>query len=79
MSDEPIHDLEQQRRDNREKASALGLLAYGERRDGLVDLAEAARRYDGAADEDHKANGKSEGFEDRRPVVRAAGARRAAP
>ena len=68
-----LHELEQQRRDNMREAAALGLRPYGVRTDGLVSLVEAARLYDEAADEDHKARGKEQGFEDRRPVVRVAG------
>jgi lysyl-tRNA synthetase class 2 len=50
-----IHHLEQQRRDNRAKVEALGLNPYGERRDGVLSLAEALAAYDPAADEAHQA------------------------
>ena len=70
---EDIHHLEAQRRANRERASELGLDPYGARTDDLVSLRDAAERYDEQADQDHQANGKGEGFVDRRPVVRIAG------
>ena len=73
MTDVDIHALEQQRRENMAGVADLGLFPYGQHTPGLVDLAEAARRYDAGADEDHKANAKTEGFVDQRPVVRTAG------
>ncbi|TVS08072.1 MAG: lysine--tRNA ligase [Phycisphaerales bacterium] len=80
MSEQPpseasqtVHELELQRRANRDEALGLGLRPYGDRVDGLVALAEAASLYDGSADEDHQKNGKSEGFVDRRPSVKVAG------
>lgn len=72
-SPEETHHLEQQRRANREAIAALGLSPYGARATGLITLADAKSRYDEAADADHKENGKSEGFVDRRPVVRVSG------
>lgn len=68
-----MHPLEAQRRANREVASGLGLNPYGVRVDGLMALAAAAGLYDEQADADQKANGKQEGFVDRRPVVKVAG------
>jgi lysyl-tRNA synthetase class 2 len=42
---------------------------FGRRVDGLISLADAAAKYDGGADEAHKANPA----DDRRPVVKVAG------
>ena len=67
------HRLEQQRLENRAAVAGLGLNPYGVRTDGLLTLADAASRYDEAADQDHQAHGKEDGFEDQRPVVRVAG------
>ena len=68
-----IHRLEQQRRDNRENAAKLGLAPYGGRTAGLVALADAAKKYDSAADVEFKEKGKEPGFADRRPVAKVAG------
>lgn len=68
-----IHPLIQQRRENRDALRSAGLDPYGSGQSGLLSLAEAAAAYVASADEDHKANGKEEGFEDKRPVVRVAG------
>lgn len=68
-----IHRLEAQRRANRDAVAALGLSPYGARTDGLIALADAARRYDADADAAFKEHGKEEGFVDSRPVVRVAG------
>ncbi len=70
---EDMHRLEAQRRENREAITALGLNPYGFSHRGLISCAEARRLYDEAADEDQKANGKNEGFVDRRPVAAVAG------
>lgn len=70
---EDLHKLEAQRRLNRDATAELGLNPYGAREDGLVTLAEARERYDEAADQDHQANGKAEGFVDKRAVVKVAG------
>src|SRR5690606_2855550 len=69
------HHLEQQRRENRDKAAAIGLDPYGRRIDGLTSLIEAKRLYDEAADEAHKSAGKTPPPEyiDQRPVVTVAG------
>ena len=68
-----LHQLELQRRANRDAVAGLGMPPYGQRTDGLVTLAEAKTRYDEGADQDHQTNGKSEGFVDTRPVVKVAG------
>lgn len=82
-----MHHLEQQRRENREKITALGLNPYGLRLDDLPVLAEAADRYDVDADTAHQASvaarrqaNKDNAGEadlpvlvDERPRVRAAG------
>ncbi|GAB5497663.1 MAG: lysine--tRNA ligase [Phycisphaerales bacterium] len=68
-----IHPLIQQRRENRDALREAGHDPYGSGQGGLFSLAEAASAYDASADEDHKANGKEEGFSDKRPVVRVAG------
>ena len=70
---EDVHHLEAQRRLNRDKIVELGLDPYGSRVDGLLSGREAAERYDADADADHQANAKSEGYVDRRPVVKVAG------
>lgn len=70
---EEIHHLEQQRRENRAAAVALGFSPYGKRTDGLVPLAEARSRYDEAADAEQREKGKEPGFVDRRPEVVVAG------
>ncbi|MGE3109909.1 MAG: lysine--tRNA ligase [Phycisphaerales bacterium] len=71
----PLHELERQRRANREAAAALGLNPYGLRTDGLSPLAEARAAYDAEADAAHQSAGKSPpaGYLDRRPVARVAG------
>lgn len=53
---EDIHHLEQQRRTNRQSAAELGLLPYGHREDGLVELRDAHEAYDESADEANKAS-----------------------
>jgi len=68
-----LHQLEAQRRLNRDATGELGLSPYGMREDGLVSLAVARGAYDEAADQDHQAKGKSEGFVDQRPTVKVAG------
>ena len=50
----PIHPLEQQRRTNRDTVSALGLNPYGQRVDGLTQLAEAKARFNPEADAAYK-------------------------
>jgi lysyl-tRNA synthetase class 2 len=69
------HRLERQRRANRDAAAALGFAPYGARTDGLVDLAEARRLHNPAADEAHGAAGKDPppGYVDPRPAVAVAG------
>jgi lysyl-tRNA synthetase class 2 len=70
-----VHHLEAQRRANRQAIADLGYYPYGERREGLISLAEARRRYDPAADAAHQAAGKTPppGYSDKRPVVSVAG------
>lgn len=70
-----IHPLEQQRRDNRAAAEALGLLPYGVRTDGLATLSDARAMHSPEADAAHAAAGKEPpaGFVDPRPMVRVAG------
>jgi len=68
-----LHQLELQRRANRDAVAAMGLKPYGQRTDGLLPLAEARARYDEAADLEHQEKSKQDGFADRRPVVRIAG------
>lgn len=68
-----LHPLIQQRIANREALRQAGQDPYGSGEQGLMSLAAAHGRYDEAADEDQKANGKSEGFVDKRPVVTVAG------
>jgi len=68
-----LHPLIQQRIANREALRQAGQDPYGSGEPGLMSLAAAHGRYDEAADEDQKANGKSEGFADKRPVVTVAG------
>lgn len=70
---ESLHELELQRRRNRDAIRALGADPYGQRIDELVSLSDARAMYDERADADHQANSKSEGFVDSRPVVRVAG------
>lgn len=74
MPDEPsLHELELQRRKNRDAIRDLGADPYGQRVDGLLALADARLLYNEKADADHQANSKDEGFRDTRPVVRVAG------
>lgn len=74
MPDEPsLHELELQRRKNRDAIRDLGADPYGHRVDGLLALADARLLYNEKADADHQANSKDEGFRDTRPVVRVAG------
>lgn len=70
---ETIHHLEQQRRENRAAAAALGFSPYGMRTDGVVSLAEARSRYDEVSDAEQREKGKEPGFVDRRPEVTVAG------
>ncbi len=72
-SAESLHELELQRRKNRDEIRQLGADPYGRRVDGLSSLVQARAKYDAAADADHQANGKNEGFVDPRPVVSVAG------
>ncbi len=68
-----LHPLIQQRIANRESLRQAGQDPYGSGEPGLMSLAAAHGRYDESADEDQKANGKAEGFVDKRPVVTVAG------
>ncbi len=70
---ESPHELELQRRKNRDDIRELGADPYGHRVDGLISLADARAAYDPAADAEHQAKGKEEGFVDPRPVVSVAG------
>jgi lysyl-tRNA synthetase, class II len=73
---EPLHRLEQQRRENRAAAAALGLDPYGQRTEGIIDLAWANLAYDPRADELHKQalpRAREEGYQDPRPIVKVAG------
>lgn len=70
---EEMHRLEAQRRANRDAIAEQGMNPYGFSQQGLVSCAQGRRAYDEAADDDQKENGKSEGFVDRRPVVKIAG------
>ncbi len=72
-SREEVHRLEAQRRANRDAIAALGFDPFGSRTPGLISLADAARRYDQAADIAFKELGKTPGFADERPVVAVAG------
>ena len=51
---EDLHRLEVQRRANRDAVAELGLLPYGERTDGLINLEQAHSAYDQAADQANK-------------------------
>jgi lysyl-tRNA synthetase, class II len=66
-------EYEAQRRANRAAVVALGLEPYGRATPGLIALAEARARYDDAANVEHNANSRSEGYVDRRPIVSVAG------
>ena len=66
-------EYEAQRRANRDAVQALGLEPYGNATKGLLALADARAKYDDAANIDHNANSKAEGYTDRRPVVAVAG------
>jgi len=70
---ESLHELERQRRANRDAIAALGLNPYGVRTEGVVPVATALTRYDEKADREHQERGKDEGFVDERPVVTVAG------
>ncbi len=86
---DPIHPLEQQRRQNRDAVAALGLDVYGQREEGLRSLADAHALYDEAADAAHQqseaarkdarkanpaaAEGDLPPLVDTRPVVKVAG------
>lgn len=71
----PLHELERQRRANRDAAASLGLNPYGVCTEGLLPLAEAKSKYDAEADAAHQGAGKTPAPEyvDRRPRVRVAG------
>ncbi|MFN9931025.1 MAG: lysine--tRNA ligase [bacterium] len=76
---EPVHPLEQQRRENRQAAVALGFAPYGVRTDGLLPLAQARSKHDPDADKAHSesaAGAKASpgaAVIDTRPVVKVAG------
>lgn len=69
----PIHELEAQRRANRDAAAALGFLPYGQRTTGLIDLASAKAQHSPEADAARQAQGKDTTEPDPRPVVSVAG------
>jgi len=70
-----IHELEAQRRVNRDAAAALGVNPYGQRTDGLVALAAARALFSQEASDAHAAAGKTPppGFVDPRPTAKVAG------
>ena len=68
-----MHELERQRRDNRDAIARLGLNPYGVRTPGVSPVAAALTRYDEKADREHQERGKEEGFVDHRPTVTVAG------
>lgn len=70
-----VHQLEQQRRSNRDAVAALGKSPYGQRTPGLVSCAAAKLKYDEKADAAYNAAGKEKpaGFVDPRPVAKVAG------
>ncbi len=70
---ERLHELEDQRRSNRDDVVALGFSPYGRRTDNLSTLIEARRAYDEAADERHKAREKDDTAPDQRPTAKVAG------
>ena len=70
---EDVHRLEAQRRENRDKAAALGVRPYGSREDGLISLADAKAVYDDDANTAFNEHGKEPGFADPRPFVKVAG------
>ncbi|MBL8763485.1 MAG: lysine--tRNA ligase [Phycisphaerae bacterium] len=75
IPDEPTHELEAQRRRNRDAAASLGFEPYGRRTDGLIPIARARGMYDPGADAAVQAAGRSPpaGFVDPRPRARVAG------
>ncbi len=70
---ESLHDLELQRRANRDTVAALGVNPYGVRTEGVEPIAAARARYDEDADTEHQEKGKEDGYTDRRPVATVAG------
>lgn len=68
-----IHELEAQRRANRDAAAALGFAPYGGRTTGLTDLAVAKSKYDPVADAARQAQGREPTGPDPRPVAHVAG------
>jgi len=72
-ADAPVHRLEQQRRDKRDKICEMGLIPYGTAQPDLTPVRLAAAQYNAGADESHKARGKEPGFVDARPVATVAG------
>ena len=68
-----IHELEAQRRANRDAAASLGFFPYGRRTTGLIDLAAAKSKHDPEADAARQAQGKEPTGPDPRPVVHVAG------
>ncbi len=77
-SAEPARDQEGDRRAKLDRMrEEFGIDPYGQRTDGLINLAGARDTYDEAADQAHRQNskqeGKEEGFTDERPVVCVAG------
>lgn len=77
---ESPHHLEQQRRANRDTLAALGVDPYGGRREGIITIAEARRRYDVQADaawkqhqETLKQQPATAPMSDPRPLVTVAG------
>lgn len=51
---ESMHDLERQRRENRDAIAALGVNPYGVRTEGIESINTARGRYDEAADAHHQ-------------------------
>jgi lysyl-tRNA synthetase class 2 len=72
-SNDELHPLIQQRRENRDALKEAGQDPYGSSQHELLSMSAALAAYDEDADTDNKANGKEEGFADKRPVVRVAG------
>jgi len=68
-----VHQLEAQRRANRDEVAKLGFAPYGQRVDSITSQSEARARYDADASTEFNAQSKQPGYVDRRPIVTIAG------
>ncbi len=68
-----VHQLEAQRRANRDEVAKLGFAPYGQRIDSIIPQSDARLKYDAEANTEYNANSKQPAYADRRPIVTIAG------